>query len=204
MKRSSDPTGLKYALLGLLLVLSCSSNPSVHRLITPEALPTVNTKGDRVKMGKISSRVPEASKAGVVELLQDAMTDELRNRNLIWPYSVHTVSADIISYTYRSRDEINRGPIVWWALPALPLGIVLSPAWSVPFVCASGMSYVLDRATKVGAFSMTVNVKVHKREKEILSENVVVDLAERDIASERTLMEEMSERIADRVAAAIR
>lgn len=204
MKRGPSSTSVGHALMCALLVLSCSSNPSIHHLITPEALPTVNTKGDRVRMGEISSRVSEASETGAVEQLRNAIEDELGSRDLIWPYSVHTASADIISYTYRSQDEINRGPIIWWALPAIPVGIALSPSWSVPFLCASGMSYALDRATKIGTFSMTVNVQIHKKGEEILSENVVVDIAERDIAAERMLMKEMSERIADKIAWAIR
>ena len=80
------------------------------------------------------------------------------------------------------------------------MGIALSPEWLVPFMCASGISYVLDRVTKVGTFSMTVNVKLHKRGKELLSENVVIDISQRKISSEQVLVEEMSERIADKVA----
>jgi len=196
--------GLAGVLLCVLSVLSCSSNPSVHRLVVPDALIPVNTKGDRVKMGAVSSRIPEASDAGVVDLLNDAIEKELEERDLIWPYSEHTVSADIISYSYRDHDRINKGPIVWWALPAIPLGIRLSPSWSIPFLGASGMSYVLDRATKVGEFLMTVNVKIHKKGEEVLSKNVVVDLAQRDIPPERVLVEEMCALIADKVAAAVR
>ena len=196
--------GLVGALLCVLVFLSCSSNPSVHRLVVPDALIPVNTKGDRVKMGVVASRVPGTDDAGVVELLRDAIEQELEERDLIWPYSMHTVSADIISYRYRDHDAINKGPIVWWLLPAIPLGIRLSPSWTIPFVCASAMSYGLDRATKVGEFLMTVNVKIHKKGEEILSKNVVIDLARRDIPPERALAGEICALIADKVAAAVR
>ena len=200
MKRRPDLSGWRQVLVCALLFLSCSSNPSTYRLITPDLLSTVDTKGDRVRMGEVVSLVPEASEAGVVEQLHDAIEAELERRDLIWPYSVHIVSADIISYAYRDRDEIDRRPIVWWALPAIPLGIALSPEWSIPSLCASGLSYVLDRVTKVGTFSMTVNVKLHKRGKELLSENVVIDISQREIPSEEALIEEMCKRVADRVA----
>lgn len=90
----------RYVLIWMLLALSCSSNPGAYHRITPDALSTVNTKGDRVRMGEVISLVPKASEAGVVEALRDAMEKELQRRDLIWPYSVHTVSADIISYAY--------------------------------------------------------------------------------------------------------
>lgn len=198
-----DSSRVRLVVFYALLFLSCSSNPGTYHLFRPDVLPTVDTKGDRVKMGEVISLVPEASGAGVVDRLHDSIEGELERRDLIWPYSVHTVSVDIISYAYRDQDEINIPPIVWWALPAVPLGIALSPEWSIPSLCASGLSYVLDRTTKVGAFAMTVNVKVHRRDKELFSENVVIDISQREIPSEEALIEEMCERIADKVAGVV-
>ena len=45
----------RYVLIWMLLALSCSSNPGAYHRITPEALSTVNTKGDRVFKAKMSS-----------------------------------------------------------------------------------------------------------------------------------------------------
>ena len=55
MKDEQGVMRARYALVWMLLVLSCSSNPGAYRRITPEALSTVNTKGDRVFKAKMSS-----------------------------------------------------------------------------------------------------------------------------------------------------